>query len=370
MYEVGRSDVSMNVDTAQNSVHLDSLFTGNFLGHKSDIADGTLRGFEFRKFDHIVGDYYISPRFLSAVTMHIVKNYMADQLEGVSPPLILGIWGPKGCGKTFQTELALKKLGVEPVVMSAGELEHEWAGTPGRLIRERYRRAAEMSKVRGKFSCLVINDLDAGIGIFKDTQVTVNNQMVVGTLMNICDSPTRVSIAQGWRENDIIQRIPIIVTGNDLSRVFAPLLRDGRMEKFYWDPSREDIIAILAQMYKDDGMSTAKLETLVDTFPRQPLDFYGAIRGATYDNQIRRWIKEDVVKTDLDSEDADMKEFAHRLLKKVDLPDFQPVDVTLDMLLVEGHRLAGEQDRVNSLKLSKEYMKYTGSGGSLIGLQG
>lgn len=24
---------------------------------------------------------------------------------------------------------------VEPVVMSAGELEHEWAGTPGRLIR-------------------------------------------------------------------------------------------------------------------------------------------------------------------------------------------------------------------------------------------
>lgn len=43
--------------------------------------------------------------------MHIVKNYMADQLEGVNPPLILGIWGPKGCGKTFQTELALKKLG-------------------------------------------------------------------------------------------------------------------------------------------------------------------------------------------------------------------------------------------------------------------
>ena len=43
--------------------------------------------------------------------MHIVKNYMADQLEGVNPPLILGIWGPKGCGKTFSTELALKKLG-------------------------------------------------------------------------------------------------------------------------------------------------------------------------------------------------------------------------------------------------------------------
>lgn len=35
--------------------------------------------------------------------------------------------------------------------------------------------------------------------------------------MNICDSPTRVSIAQGWRENDVIQRIPIIVTGGFLN---------------------------------------------------------------------------------------------------------------------------------------------------------
>lgn len=24
---------------------------------------------------------------------------------------------------------------LEPIIMSAGELEHEWAGTPGRLIR-------------------------------------------------------------------------------------------------------------------------------------------------------------------------------------------------------------------------------------------
>jgi hypothetical protein len=38
-----------------------------------------------------------------------------------------------------QTELAFKKLGVQAVVMSAGELESEVAGQPGRLIRERYR---------------------------------------------------------------------------------------------------------------------------------------------------------------------------------------------------------------------------------------
>ena len=81
-------------------------------------------------------------------------------------------------------------------------------------------------------------------------QVTVNNQIVVGTLMNLCDDPNRVSIYQVWRESDFIQRVPIIVTGNDLSHMFAPLIRDGRMSKFYWKPDREDLSNILHQMYK------------------------------------------------------------------------------------------------------------------------
>jgi hypothetical protein len=83
----------------------------------------------------------------------------------------------------LQTELAFKKLGVEPVVMSAGELESETAGQPGRLIRERYRKAAELSKTRGKLSCLVINDLDAGIGRFGNTQV---GAMVVSRAGQVC----------------------------------------------------------------------------------------------------------------------------------------------------------------------------------------
>ena len=78
----------------------------------------------------------------------------------------------------------------------------------------------------------------------------VNNQMVVGTLMNICDSPNLVSVYQGWREGDWNRRVPIIVTGNDFSKVFAPLVREGRMAKFYWKPEREELVAILHQMYK------------------------------------------------------------------------------------------------------------------------
>lgn len=52
-----------------------------------------------------------------------------------------GVWGGKGQGKTFQVELIFKALGVEPIILSAGELESEKAGEPGRLIRDRYREA-------------------------------------------------------------------------------------------------------------------------------------------------------------------------------------------------------------------------------------
>ncbi|RVX13532.1 Ribulose bisphosphate carboxylase/oxygenase activase, chloroplastic [Vitis vinifera] len=64
---------------------------------------------------------------------HIVKNYIAHLLN-TKVPLILGIWGGKGQGKSFQTELIFQAMGIEPVIMSAGELESERAGTVDSLL--------------------------------------------------------------------------------------------------------------------------------------------------------------------------------------------------------------------------------------------
>lgn len=377
LYELGkRQQYNINVDTGQNSTNLDSLFTGNILGHKSDIADGSLRNYEFRSFNNIVGDYYVAPKFLDAVTLHIAKNFLMDLgcFDKITKvPLILGIWGGKGQGKSFQTELVFKKLGVEAVVMSAGEMESEWAGQPGRTIRERYRKAAELSKVRGKFSCLLINDIDAGIGHFANTQMTVNNQMVTGTLMAICDNPNKVSMPGfEWRENDRNRRVPIIVTGNDLSKVFAPLLRDGRMDKFYWQPTLEDLTNILFQMYKEDGLERSDMQALIKVFPNQSLDFFGALRAATYDNQIREWIKRDVIDGDITEDNNNLKDMGRRLLAKEGLPKFEPVNLQLQDLLKEGERLVMEQDMVNTMKLSVEYLKNLEKEEqtSLIGLSG
>lgn len=44
---------------------------GDILGKKSDIADGSLRDWEFRKFEHLVGDYYVAPKFLDAMAVRL-----------------------------------------------------------------------------------------------------------------------------------------------------------------------------------------------------------------------------------------------------------------------------------------------------------
>jgi pantothenate kinase-related protein Tda10 len=57
-------------------------------------------------------------RAVLQMTVHISKNFL--NLPKIKVPLILGIWGGKGQGKTFQCMLAYKKLAIQPIVMSAG----------------------------------------------------------------------------------------------------------------------------------------------------------------------------------------------------------------------------------------------------------
>jgi hypothetical protein len=74
--------------------------------------------------------------------------------------------------------------------------------------------------------------------------------MVNATLMNIADNPTNVQLP-GLYNKDVIPRVPI----NDFSTLYAPLIRDGRMEKFYWAPTREDKIGVCKGIFRIDNVT-------------------------------------------------------------------------------------------------------------------
>jgi ribulose bisphosphate carboxylase small subunit len=287
--------------------------------------------------------YYISPRFLDKLAVHITKNFL--NLPGIRVPLILGIHGRKGEGKSFQCELVFEKMGIEVTLISGGELESPDAGDPARLIRLRYRETAELSKVRGRMCVLMINDLDAGAGRFDEgTQYTVNTQLVNATLMNIADNPTDVQLPGSYDSNPI-RRIPIIVTGNDFSTLYAPLIRDGRMEKFYWEPDRDDKVGIVGGIFGEDGLSQREIEKLVDTFPNQAVDFFSALRSRIYDEQIRNFIHQ-----------IGFEKISLRVVNSVEgPPEFKKPDFSLSHLIEFGNVMVAEQKRVETAHLVDEY---------------
>ena len=287
--------------------------------------------------------YYISPRFLDKLAVHITKNFL--ELPGVRVPLILGVHGRKGEGKSFQCELVFERMGVEVTHISGGELESPDAGDPARLIRLRYRETAELIKVRGKMCVLMINDLDAGAGRFDEgTQYTVNTQLVNATLMNIADNPTDVQLPGSYDSNPL-HRVPIIVTGNDFSTLYAPLIRDGRMEKFYWEPDRDDKIGIVGGIFSEDGLYQADVEKLVDTFANQAIDFFGALRSRIYDEQIRNFIH-----------DIGIERISARVVNSADAPpNFIKPNFSLSHLIEMGNLMVDEQKRVDNSRLVYEY---------------
>jgi hypothetical protein len=289
--------------------------------------------------------YYIAPRFLDKLAIHITKNYL--NIPSVRVPLILGVHGRKGEGKSFQCELVFERMGLNVVHISAGELESPDAGDPARLIRLRYREAAELVKVRGKMAVLMINDVDAGAGrVDQYTQYTVNTQLVNATLMNIADNPTNVQLP-GSYEIDPIQRVPIIVTGNDFSTLYAPLIRDGRMEKYFWEPSHDDRVGIIKGIFASDSLPYGAIERLVDTFPNQSIDFYSALRSRLYDEQVRQFIDR-----------VGIERISLRVVNSAEPPpEFRSPDFNLLRLIEVGDQMVQEQRRVQEMRLAEEYNK-------------
>lgn len=354
--DAGQDQSDDQQDISRGRDMVDSVFQGGFGQggtHNAIMTSQDYLSNARRDFNNIEEGFYISPAFLDKLTIHVAKNYM--DLPKIKVPLILGIWGGKGQGKTFQCSLAFKKLGISPIVMSAGELESGNAGEPAKLIRQRYREASDIVK-KGKMCSLFINDLDAGAGrMGLGTQYTVNNQMVNSTLMNIADNPTNVQLP-GVYKNEEIPRVPVVCTGNDFSTLYAPLIRDGRMEKYYWNPTREDRIGVCMGIFQEDRVNRGDVTTLVDAFPGQSIDFFGALRARVYDDKVR-----DFVKT------LGVENLSKRLINSREgKVDFEKPHMTLDVLMKYGKDIVQEQENVKRVQLAEAYL----SGAELAGETG
>lgn len=226
---------------------------------------------------------YVAERFRRTIALHIVKNLFTKL--PVRVPLILGIHGPSGYGKTYQCEHVLTEMGVTAFLISGGQLESGTAGEPAKLIREKYILASQsMQKGESKASVLLINDVDTGLGDWGEkVQTTINTQTVYGELMHLVDYPTSV-------EGRSTKRIPIILTGNDFTKLYEPLVRAGRMTSFEWNPKFEEKVEIVSRIFPELNMS--EINALVDKFVEQPIAFFSHLRSTLLDEFLWKGIQE------------------------------------------------------------------------------
>lgn len=204
---------------------------------------------------------FIPVRFSQMVDAHMLGN----MLDIEHYPLILAIVGRPGTGKTFQLRNYLKIIGVQSFSVSAADLESDRAGEPAKLLQQKYVEASS-SISSGKPSILLIDDIDTTLGEWKNHTGTVNHQDVLAFLMHIADAPCYI-------ENiGTLNRVPIFFTGNYFDKMYKPLIREGRANRFDWEPTREEKISIVDSIF---GFKDKKIaERLIDAYPAEKLSFF------------------------------------------------------------------------------------------------
>lgn len=177
----------------------------------------------------------IPNRFRREVQLHLLNNYAAGLKNAT--PLILGIDGAPGDGKTFQCNAVLQELQCSVVSLSASDFGSMYESNAANYVVQKYREVAAKP-----MPVLVLHDVDTAIGNWgKLTQYTANRQFVLNELMHLCDCPEN--------PHDIpAKRVPIIMTGNDFMKMYAPLVRFGRMRHFEWVPNSEERLEIVSDI--------------------------------------------------------------------------------------------------------------------------
>ncbi|MET7399093.1 AAA family ATPase [Dactylosporangium sp. NPDC005572] len=208
----------------------------------------------------------VPQRFLSEISRHLTLSFtdIADH------PLILGIFGPPGEGKTFQLRAALAALRVHSTTINAADLESDRAGQPGKMLLEHYVVAARDIE-RGTPTVMVINDIDTTVGEWEKHTGTVNHQQLLAQLMHLADSPAHIPRVGP------VRRVPVIVTGNDFTKLYAPLRRPGRMKAIAWLPTIEEKHAVLLTMFA--GIATEQtVKELCEHYYRLPVSFFSQLK--------------------------------------------------------------------------------------------
>jgi hypothetical protein len=267
---------------------------------------------------------HVPARHAEVILSHVVRN-----LQNEPGPLFLALDGAPGTGKTFGVLETLTAAQVSRVTLAGADLESNEAGRPAALVRNAY-LTASAAIAAGKPAAVVLDDLDAAIGRWDATTTyTVNNQLTYAELMHLADSPTTV----GKRT---VRRVPIVLTCNNVNRLYQPLRRPGRMQIHSWELDSGEQLEVVQNIFR--GLEPGAILDLFATFPNRPLAFFADLRRRADEEGARASVRR-----------LDPAEAVRRAVKgQLAAPRSEPLDP--EALVELGRRLETEQTTRNHLE--------------------
>lgn len=195
----------------------------------------------------------VPEEFTKKVLVHVVSHYIGNNTF-FEPPQFLVIEGPAGEGKTAQTIATLTQHDIDVVYVSGSQLSGNHERDALNVMNKIYCMAQQ--RLNKNNTAIIIDDFHMSI-LNQDSSMkkTINTNILTGFLMNLST-------------NCPGQTVPIILTGNDFSMVYAPLLRSGRADRFKWVPNHDVKIKIVQSILQGiiHDFSQEKYEAFFNQF--------------------------------------------------------------------------------------------------------
>lgn len=224
----------------------------------------------------------VPARFIDALAGHVAHN----ALFPTEAPLMLGILGPPGTGKSYQARELARQLSWKAVELSASSLAGEREGIVVQTLHEAYAQACDGLEHHAH-AFLLIDDFDLTLASINDNvETSQHTQILRSALMELCDRPSRIA-------SKFPMRVPIVLTANTLDAVYAPLIRYGRLHVFHWQPTAEELSAIVVRILA--GLPDSIVKAIAERHVVQGLAFFRELRSETLKDLVITRIRRDGV---------------------------------------------------------------------------
>lgn len=180
----------------------------------------------FRYGDETYNRLEVSPRFEKIILTHVISLYLKDN-ELYLPPIFLLIEGVAGEGKTSQAIASCIQHGIKVVYISGSQLSGSHEHDAIDVMEAVYKQALMLREQKENVSIIIDDFHLSNASIDTNVKRTINSTLLTGYLMNLTQNKSEA-------------KIPIILTGNDFSQIYKPLVRAGRADQFKWIPNYEE----------------------------------------------------------------------------------------------------------------------------------